>query len=303
MGAIRRVLNSNLVREWALPLRTAHPSAYALLNRLRQRLLSGRSELAAYQANAMASFRQLASLPGARVLEVGSDPQLRVLQTLRGFGARQAIGINNAEALFTAAPVLHGGSGVELRRGDATALEFDDQSFDYIFSVATFEHIVGLPAALAEMFRVLKPGGLLYANFGPLWSGGKGHHLRVTLGEEQYQHFLPERNPLPDFCHLLLTAEQLRASLTLRVPLEAVEPIVYWVYEDGDINRLFAHQYLSLFDQSPFQLRSMAAERDPIDPQLLRILRFRYPQEQAFDITNMEAVLLKPRSAGPKGSR
>lgn len=47
----------------------------------------------------------------------------------------------------------------DLRIGDATRLEFDDGSFDYIFSYHALEHIDDPRLALREMHRVLKKGG------------------------------------------------------------------------------------------------------------------------------------------------
>jgi ubiquinone/menaquinone biosynthesis C-methylase UbiE len=49
---------------------------------------------------------------------------------------------------------------VQLQHGDATALEFQDASFDIIFSYHALEHIPNYHKALAEMHRVLKPGGI-----------------------------------------------------------------------------------------------------------------------------------------------
>jgi ubiquinone/menaquinone biosynthesis C-methylase UbiE len=53
------------------------------------------------------------------------------------------------------------GRAAELREGDAQALEFDDESFDTV--VCTYS-LCGIPddrRAVAEMYRVLRPGGLL----------------------------------------------------------------------------------------------------------------------------------------------
>jgi SAM-dependent methyltransferase len=44
---------------------------------------------------------------------------------------------------------------------DATRLEFPDESFDLLISRAALEHIVPIERALAEMARVVRPGGLL----------------------------------------------------------------------------------------------------------------------------------------------
>lgn len=48
---------------------------------------------------------------------------------------------------------------VQLQRGDATALDFHDASFDIIFSYHALEHIPDYHKALTEMHRVLKPAG------------------------------------------------------------------------------------------------------------------------------------------------
>lgn len=48
---------------------------------------------------------------------------------------------------------------VDLRRGDATSLEFEDGTFDFVFSYHALEHIPDYRKALEEMKRVLAEGG------------------------------------------------------------------------------------------------------------------------------------------------
>ena len=55
-----------------------------------------------------------------------------------------------------------------------------DNSFDAIVSLATFEHIHELPKALEELHRVLKTDGYIYTSFGPIWTSAKGHHLCIN---------------------------------------------------------------------------------------------------------------------------
>jgi ubiquinone/menaquinone biosynthesis C-methylase UbiE len=48
---------------------------------------------------------------------------------------------------------------VDLREGDATALEFGDGEFDLVYSFHALEHIPNYRGALGEMRRVLASGG------------------------------------------------------------------------------------------------------------------------------------------------
>lgn len=48
---------------------------------------------------------------------------------------------------------------------DATAIPFEDGSFDLVFCNHTLEHIVPYEACISEMLRVLRKGGLLYLAF------------------------------------------------------------------------------------------------------------------------------------------
>nr|WP_240493603.1 class I SAM-dependent methyltransferase [Pandoraea sp. ISTKB] len=53
------------------------------------------------------------------------------------------------------------GTCVELRVGDCSEIPMSDASCDIVFCHQTFHHLVYQEAALAEFYRVLKPGGLL----------------------------------------------------------------------------------------------------------------------------------------------
>jgi len=61
---------------------------------------------------------------------------------------------------------------------DATAenLPFDDNTFDAVISVAVLEHVRDLDVSMREAIRVLKPGGLLWANVPNYNSIYEGHY-------------------------------------------------------------------------------------------------------------------------------
>jgi arsenite methyltransferase len=48
---------------------------------------------------------------------------------------------------------------VGIGRGDATALPFPDGAFDAAAAVQVYAYVEDLDMALAELFRVLRPGG------------------------------------------------------------------------------------------------------------------------------------------------
>ncbi len=50
---------------------------------------------------------------------------------------------------------------VTLRRADLTRLPFDDASFEFVVSWGVIMHIPEMEAALCEMIRILKPGGMM----------------------------------------------------------------------------------------------------------------------------------------------
>ena len=64
----------------------------------------------------------------------------------------------------TYAPFPYRTDRLTFRKMDGRRLEFEDASFDVVYSLSSIEHFGGLEgagAAIGEMSRVLKPGGLL----------------------------------------------------------------------------------------------------------------------------------------------
>lgn len=74
-------------------------------------------------------------------------------------------------------------SGLRFSAGDAcTRLPYADRSFDLVFSINSMEHFDRPAAALDEMLRVLRPGGLLFLTFDPLYFSPWGLHASRRLG-------------------------------------------------------------------------------------------------------------------------
>lgn len=64
---------------------------------------------------------------------------------------------------------------------DAGRLGFVNGSFDFVFSFNSFEHFPDPEIVLREALRVLRPGGYLYLEFGPLWLSPRGAHQFQTI--------------------------------------------------------------------------------------------------------------------------
>jgi SAM-dependent methyltransferase len=91
---------------------------------------------------------------GGDVLELGAVPApdtLLLLPALDGARSRLGLSLDGPHAI----------GGIEIRRGDATAMALPDRSFDTILCNSTLEHEPRFWRALAEIRRVARPGALI----------------------------------------------------------------------------------------------------------------------------------------------
>ncbi|HEY4376516.1 MAG TPA: methyltransferase domain-containing protein, partial [Acidimicrobiales bacterium] len=72
-------------------------------------------------------------------------------------GAVQVVGVDPTSAQVVEA--VRRGGGVAYARAGADGLPFADASFDAVVACLVFEHIERVDAAIAEVARVLEPGG------------------------------------------------------------------------------------------------------------------------------------------------
>jgi SAM-dependent methyltransferase len=91
----------------------------------------------------------------ARILDAGAEFYSNVLPALFAYGYRDLYGIN----LSFTGPARRG--PIRYLPGDITRAPFPDAFFDAIACLSVIEHGVPLESYFREMYRLLKPGGLL----------------------------------------------------------------------------------------------------------------------------------------------
>ncbi len=100
----------------------------------------------------------LALKPGEHVLDIGSGPGFLAGEMAEEVGADGRVhGIDPSDSMLAIAGRSE--TSVEYDRGDALALPFGDEQFDVAVSTQVYEYVDDVEGALAEVWRVLRPGG------------------------------------------------------------------------------------------------------------------------------------------------
>ncbi len=108
-----------------------------------------------------ALLEMVAPRPGERVLDLGSGPGFMTLEAGRMVRAGGAVfGVDkSAPMLALAEKRCASQPQVSFREADALSLPFEDGGFDAAIVSQVYEYVTDMEAALAELCRVLRPGG------------------------------------------------------------------------------------------------------------------------------------------------
>jgi ubiquinone/menaquinone biosynthesis C-methylase UbiE len=118
------------------------------------------------RSNEMDDFRRQARAAAARlssdcsVLEVAPGPGFFAIE-LAKLGDFKITGLDISKTFveIATANARDAGVAIDFRLGNASAMPFADESFDFIYCSAAFKNFSDPVQALDEMYRVLRPGG------------------------------------------------------------------------------------------------------------------------------------------------
>lgn len=116
-----------------------------------------------------AIYSLLPDLAGKKVLVLGTGPGADAAE-LKKRGADQVVGTDISQKLIEIAKQTY--PDCEFHVMDMEKLDFEDESFDLVFSSLAVHYLATWNNFLAEAFRVLKPGGqLIFSSAHPLSDG------------------------------------------------------------------------------------------------------------------------------------
>lgn len=151
----------------------------------------------------------------AHILDAGAEIYSVILPWLYRYGYTNLTGIN----LVFDKPLKMG--PIRYEYGDITSTRFEDNSFDAITCMSVIEHGVDVDRYLREMYRILRPGGLL------ITSTDYYSEPIDTMGKEAYG--VPVRIFSRGDMRLLFDkAAEIGFVQTGEMDLECVEKAVTW---------------------------------------------------------------------------
>jgi SAM-dependent methyltransferase len=128
-----------------------------------------------------------ASHPDGKLLEVGSGPGRLAVRLAREAAGVTLTGVDISSTMVERAARRAAGAGLSERMrfevGDVAALPLSDREFDVVVSTLSLHHWSDPASGLAEIHRVLKPGGeaLIYDLAHWLWPPVRGGNRLARL--------------------------------------------------------------------------------------------------------------------------
>lgn len=188
----------------------------------------------------------MSSMPsGGRALDAGCGTgfNIRRLHEL-GF---DVVGVEPSVEMRTRAQANN--PGVDIRDGDILSLPFGPEEFDVVLAIEVIRYLVDPAPAVAELARVLRPGGTAIVTAAPRWSlNGYAALNRITS-----RHSIPSFTRLPQ----VFLSSKTGAQLMLKGGFKSVE-----------VHGRFLGPFQPLGRVSPRVLRAVLKAWEPVDDRL-----------------------------------
>ena len=113
-----------------------------------------------------------------------------------------------------------GGGAAEVVQADSAALPLPDASVDLLFCHQTFHHLVDQDRAIAEFFRVLRPGGKL------LFAESTRRYIHSWIIRLLFRHPMEMQKTAPEYLALV------RAAGFVVPDAQVSYPFLWWSRED-----------------------------------------------------------------------
>ncbi len=174
-------------------------------------------------------------IQGKSVIEFGCGEGREALEMVK-MGAAKVIGLDIQEKRLEFATNQAKESGVEDR---CEFVRETDEATEIIVSKDAFEHFSNPAAVLGKMRKLLRPGGVVLASFGPTWLHPRGGHLFSIF----------------PWAHLIFTE---KALIRWRSDFKKDEATRFSEVEGG-LNQMTIAKFEKIVEDSPFTLEKLEA--------------------------------------------
>jgi ubiquinone/menaquinone biosynthesis C-methylase UbiE len=239
----------------------------------------------------------LAKKPRLRILDAGCDPSGRQLWHLAQLTCGEVVGINIGENFPSPEALALLPGNARLMNMDATALDFDDATFDMVVSANVLEHVNDPVLYLEECSRVLRDDGIGCFETYPLWTGPRGHHAMEVMVERFCSASGSYRNDgsvIPDWSHLTYDEDQMRLAIGDKVSPEVRDYLLYVIFRAPDMNRVPWRVIQAAFIDNFGEVAISPSPEEGANT----TLRPNSPPDD-YDVAGFSAVVRKSRSSVP----